>query len=280
MKEVETSRKQIIKKVAVIFLVGLLILTFFSNTIMNYSLPEVATEPVTVGTVSNKVRGQGIVETNSDYEVTVSGSRTVKEVKFEVGDTVKKGDVLFTFDEGENTELKEAEDMLEQMEFDYAKSLLKSLPDYDSDNEAIKEAKENLEAAIKAQEKAGKNAGQLKKAKEEAAEAKKNVDNQQAKVDSLQEKVDAYGELGDYDTAKANVDALEKEIESLKVQLADMQEDLQTAISNGEETKELERSIRDKKKEISEKETELATQKTAAEALKQQVRLISRCKRS
>ena len=51
----ETRRKQIIKKAAVIFLAAMLILTFFSNTIMNYSLPEVATEPVTSGTVSNKI---------------------------------------------------------------------------------------------------------------------------------------------------------------------------------------------------------------------------------
>ena len=48
--EKETNRKHIVKKAAVIFLVAMLILTFFSNTIMNYSLPEVATEPVTTGT--------------------------------------------------------------------------------------------------------------------------------------------------------------------------------------------------------------------------------------
>ena len=33
----DKTRKKLIKKVAVIFLVALLILTFFSNTIMNYS---------------------------------------------------------------------------------------------------------------------------------------------------------------------------------------------------------------------------------------------------
>ena len=161
----ETKRKKIIKRVAAIFLVVLLLLTFFSNTIMNYSLPEVATEPVTSGTVSNKVRGQGVVETNSDNEITVSGSRKVKEVKVQVGDEVKKGDVLFTFEEGENTELNEAEDSLENMELNYAKSLLKLAPDYTEDNINIKEAKEDLEDAIDAQEKAKKNDKELKKAK-------------------------------------------------------------------------------------------------------------------
>ena len=146
--EKKTSRKQIIKKAAIVFLAAMLVLTFFSNTIMNYSLPEVATEPVSSGTVSNKVRVQGTVETNSDYEVTVSGSRIIKEVKVEVGDTVKKDQVLFTFDEGENTELTEAENTLDQMELDYAKSLLKSMPDYTSDNMDIKTAKDDLDASI------------------------------------------------------------------------------------------------------------------------------------
>lgn len=268
MKETETSRKQIIKKVAGIFLVGLLILTFFSNTIMNYSLPEVATEPVTSGTVSNKVRGQGTVETNSDYEVMVSGTRVVKEVKFEAGDTVKKGDVLFTFEEGENTELAEAEELLDQMELDYAKSLLKILPDYESDNEDIKDAKESLEEAIKAQEKAKKDAKKLKTAKKEAAEAQKKVNEQQTKVDALQEKIDAYGEIGDYETVKEAVEALNKELESMKVQLSDLKEDLQDAKNNGEDTKGIERSIRDLEKDIKDKEAELDAQKKIAEALK------------
>lgn len=266
--EKETSRKQIIKKAAVIFLVAMLVLTFFSNTIMNYSLPEVATEPVTAGTVSNKVRGQGTVETNSDYEVTVSGPRVIKEVKVEVGDTVKKDQVLFTFEEGENTELVEAEESLDQMELDYAKSLLKSMPDYTSDNMDIKEAKEELEAAIKAQEKASTNSKNLTKAKKEAKTAKKNVDAQQEKVNTLQEKVDAYGEVGDYETAQAQVTASTRELEALKTQLADLKEDLKEAKANGEETKEIERNIRDKELEISNKEIDLQNEKKTAETLK------------
>ena len=41
--EKKSNRKEWIKNVAIIFLTVMLILTFFSNTIMNYSLPEVAT---------------------------------------------------------------------------------------------------------------------------------------------------------------------------------------------------------------------------------------------
>lgn len=266
--EQESSRKKIIKKAAVIFLAALLVLTFFSNTIMNYSLPEVATEPVTTGTVSSKVRGQGAVETNSDYEVTVSGSRIVKEVKVEAGDTVKEGDVLFTFEEGENTELKEAEENLNQMETDYAKSLLKTLPDYTTDNMDIENAKEELEAAVKAKEKAVSDDKALTAAKKAAAQTQKKVDAQQKKVDTLQEKFDAYGEVGSYETAQAQVDADTKELEALKTELSDLKEDLADAKAEGEDTKSLDRAIRDKELQISNKEMDIKNGKAAAEALK------------
>lgn len=265
-KEMQTSRKQIIKRIAIIFLIAMLILTFFSNTIMNYSLPEVATEPVSSGTVSSKVRGQGTVETNSDYEVTVSGARVIKEVKVEVGDSVEEGQVLFTFEEGENTELAEAEDTLEQLELDYAKSLLKSMPDYASDDLDIQAAKEDLEAAIKARDKAKTTASSLKKAKSEKKQAQTKVDNQQEKVDALQQQVDAYGEVGDYETANAQVSSITDELDVLKEQLEELKNDLANA--DAADVVEIKRDIRDKELEITNKESDLKTAKQLAESLK------------
>lgn len=266
--EQETGRKKIIKRIAVIFLIILLVLTFFSNTIMNHSLPEVSTEPVTSGTVSSKVRGQGVVETNSDYEVTVGGTRVIKEVKVEAGDEVKKGQVLFTFEEGENTELAEAQDTLDQMEIDYAKSLLRELPDYTTDNMDIQDAKDELDAAVKAQEKAKSNDKDLKKAQKEEDKVKKQVTAKQKQVDGLQEKLDAYGEVGDYDSAKAQLDADKKELESLKTRLSDLKEDLASLQAEGEETKEIERSIRDTELEINNKELDIDSETTLADNLK------------
>lgn len=266
--EKDTKRKQLIKKIAGIFLVVMLVLTFFSNTIMNYSLPEVATETVTTGTVSNKVRGQGAVETNSDYEVTVSGTRVIKEVKFEAGDTVKKGDVLFTFEEGENAELTAAEDELADKELQYAKSLLKQLPDYTTDNMDIKDAQDALKKAKKEKEDAEKNAKALKTAKKEEKSAKEKFDAQQEKVDALQEQFDAYGEVGDYDSAQEDVKNAEAELASLKTQLSDLQIDLEDAKEAGEDTKQLEREIRDKKLEITNKELDLKAKQDRANILK------------
>ncbi len=266
--EKETNRKHIVKKAAVIFLVAMLILTFFSNTIMNYSLPEVATEPVTTGTVSNKVRGQGTVETNSDLDVTVSGARVVKEVKVEVGDEVKKGDVLFTFEEGENTELDEAQNALDDLELNYAKSLLKSAPDYTEDNISIKDAKEDLQNAIDAQETAAKNDKTLKAAKKEAAEIKKKVAAAQAKVDSLQEQSDAYSAAGDYDAINDQLKADNESLAAMKVQLSDLKEDLKKAQDAGDDTTDLNRQIRDKETDIANKQDDISSGTKKLEALK------------
>ncbi|MBE5924577.1 MAG: HlyD family efflux transporter periplasmic adaptor subunit [Lachnospiraceae bacterium] len=239
----DSKRKKLIKKVATVFVVVLLLLTFFSNTIMNYSLPEVATEPVTMGTVSNKVRGQGTVETNTDIEVTVSGKRVVKEVKVESGDEVKKGQVLFTFEDGENSELDEAEKDLESKELAYAKSLLKMAPDYTEDNIGIKDAKADLKKAIEEQEQASKNDKALKQAKKELDKTTKEIDTLQARIDDLQAKADAYKEMGEYDAMQTQLAEDEKAMKRLK-------EDLAIAQDAGESTLEITRSIEDKQAEI------------------------------
>ena len=121
-----SPRKKAVKRFAVIFTVILLLLTFFSNTIMNYSLPEVSTTTVSGASVQQKIRCQGDVQAAKDKEISVSGERVVKEVLVESGDHVKKGDVLVTFDEEENSELIKAQDALKEMERTQAKDALKS----------------------------------------------------------------------------------------------------------------------------------------------------------
>ena len=54
-----TDRKDKIKNITIIFLLVMLILTFFSNTIMNYSLVEVITLLVTFCHITSKLRGIG-----------------------------------------------------------------------------------------------------------------------------------------------------------------------------------------------------------------------------
>ena len=115
MNEKTTKRKDWIKNAAIVFLVVMLILTFFSNTIMNYSLPQVATDYVSSGTITTKIRGTGTVSSVDPYSVILGSedapatTRKIQKLMVQVGDTVEKGDVLLLLDEKTNTALDELE---------------------------------------------------------------------------------------------------------------------------------------------------------------------------
>ena len=65
--DTNVKRREWVKTAAIIFLAVLLVLTFFSNTIMNASLPEVATQQVTQGTINAKIRASGTITANETY---------------------------------------------------------------------------------------------------------------------------------------------------------------------------------------------------------------------
>lgn len=114
MNEKSNKKREWVKTAAIVFLSVLLVLTFFSNTIMNYSLPEVATQYVESGTITAKIRGTGVVESGDPYSVklkttgdtTATGVYEVQSVEVRRGDTVQKGDALCYLASSENTELK------------------------------------------------------------------------------------------------------------------------------------------------------------------------------
>ncbi len=108
MKKLEGNRKDWIKNILIVFLVILLLLTFFSNTIMNYSLAEVSSTYISSGSISTAIRGSGTIQSVDPYNVTISEGRKVESVKIKKGDTVSKGDVLFVLEEGDSTEVTDA----------------------------------------------------------------------------------------------------------------------------------------------------------------------------
>ncbi len=122
--EQKKSRKEWIKTIAIIFLSVMLVLTFFSQTILNYSLPEVSAQYCYSGEITNKVRGTGTVESADPYSVQAKEGRTVEKLGAKVGDTVEKGDVLYYLEEGDSAELEEALKTLEAAELAYKKALV------------------------------------------------------------------------------------------------------------------------------------------------------------
>ena len=124
MNEEARKKRDWIKNAAIVFLAAMLALTFFSNTIMNHSLPEVSAQYVTSGNIQAKVRGSGTITAGDPYTVKAESTRDIASVLVKNGDHVEKGDVLIYLEEGDSTELKEAQKTLEQLLESYRTSAL------------------------------------------------------------------------------------------------------------------------------------------------------------
>uniref|UniRef100_UPI0040569542 HlyD family efflux transporter periplasmic adaptor subunit n=1 Tax=Acetatifactor sp. TaxID=1872090 RepID=UPI0040569542 len=171
MNENKSSRREWVKTAAIIFLSVLLVLTFFSNTIMNYSLPEVAAQYVQSGTITAKIRGTGIIESGDPYEIAVQESRKIQSVAVREGDIVAKGDVILYLEDSESEELIAARDALEAAQDAYDLALLSA----DVNNNIIQGANGNTSTAGYRQQ---------------ITAAQNAVEDEQTKVDEWQEKYD------------------------------------------------------------------------------------------
>lgn len=120
------KKREIIKNIAIVFLVIMLILTFFSNTIMNRTLPEVSTQSVTSGPVTTQVRGDGVVEAEDPYNLIIDETRKVKSCPVRVGDHVEEGDIIYYLLGETSEELTTAKNELESLKGDYELTILES----------------------------------------------------------------------------------------------------------------------------------------------------------
>ena len=180
MNENGKNKREWVKNAAIVFLAVMLVLTFFSNTIMNYSLPEVATNYVQSGTITAKIRGTGVVESGDPYEVKVTESRKVSSVAVRVGDTVQKGDVLLYLEDSESDELKAAKDALEQAQNAYELELLKA----EITSSDIYSANKNVSAATYRQQ-----ITNAQKALKDAKDAVKPLEDQLAQLNNEAAKI-------------------------------------------------------------------------------------------
>ncbi len=189
-------RKDMIKNFIIVFLVIMLILTFFSNTIMNYSLPKVAVQYIQSGTITSVIRGQGTVESGDPYNVMVKYSKTVGSISVKNGQEVKAGDLLLSLEAEDSQELKDAKKALEDAKNAYNAILLSDKVDAaiiassqgEVDVNAFRDSISNAQAAIKT--------------------AEKNVDDCQAVVDNLNNQISLVSGTTVTEAEKTNVDNL------------------------------------------------------------------------
>ena len=146
-------RKDKVKNIAIIFLSVMLVLTFFSNSILNHSLPEVATQYVRYDTITEKVRGSGTVTADDPYKVVIKDSRTIESVAVKAGDTVTKDQVLFYLEDSDSEELKKKEEEVKAKEDELSKQVLEymtSILSVDISNEAYQHIQSDNIATVAA----------------------------------------------------------------------------------------------------------------------------------
>lgn len=271
----EHKRREWVKNAAIIFLAIMLVLTFFSNTIMNYSLPEVAAQYVSSGSLSEQIRGTATVEAAESYTVKISDTRVVRSVEVKQGDTVEKGQVLITLEEGDGAQLEAAKSELETAQVEYRKALLATGKDYSLDELSIK----NLEEDIAADKAALSNISTYQKEYEKAKEKVKSVEDEIAAINKtikslendkadLDEQLtalasDDFSSLDDkyfkqVEKAKSDIDKYEKIKTDADENVKQLQDEIGTSVSDLE--------IETKKNEI-EKQRETVTRLEAKYSL-------------
>lgn len=208
------GRRDWVKNAVIIFLAVMLALTFFSNTIMNWSLPEVAAQYPQASTITTKIRGTGTVEAAQTYNVTIQESRTVSKVNVRPGDAVKAGDTLLTLDEKESQELIDARAALAALQLEYDKMQVDegdqthaTEATLQQARDAVDTAEDNLYAAQQYESDIKWYDDQISAAKSDYDSKQRTADDAQAHADSIQSQIGSVeANNADYQSSKRDTE--------------------------------------------------------------------------
>jgi multidrug resistance efflux pump len=214
-----SAKRSRVVKAMVAFVAVLALLTFFSNTLMNLTIPKVMGAYASRGNLSYSNSARGTITVENQTEVKGLEGRTVDQVKVTNYDTVQAGDTILTLKPIEESEdLQSKKDRLKQLERDAEyDSRTDNSTDftsyYDSINMAkatLSDAEDTLYAvqnkdAVEEENKQIINEESVKEVslKATVTEAAKTVEDIQKQIDAidasiapLQAQIDVYTALG------------------------------------------------------------------------------------
>jgi multidrug resistance efflux pump len=245
MTNKSNNKRGIIKNIIIIFLVVMLLLTFFSNTILNYSLPEVAVQYPMYGTISSRIKGQGIVTANQTYQVFIEETRIIKSVEVTRGSVVRKGDILYRLEDYASDELNTAMNTLATLKINYKRALLEGGYDYSEMQAEIAKLKEDLQEAEYIRDNLSLIRDQLADATITVRDAQRKVDQIELHITQLEQYLASLNPddmlsgaafenalaaaLEQYDTAKQLLDEEKDNLKILQRELLDLANPLLTA---------------------------------------------------
>ena len=196
------NRRKTIIRIMVAFVAGLALLTFFSNTIMNATIPKVMGEYATRGNLAYTNTATGTIKVENETKLTGVEGREIEKVLVTNYDSVQAGDVIATLKPVENSEdLKTLQDKLTQLlrDKEYAERS-PSTSDLTVYETAVDTAQDTLTAAQE-----GLTAAQNKQATIDAADA--TILDQSAQLATYQSALDyATGEKADIEDQIKDID--------------------------------------------------------------------------
>ena len=237
----------------------------------------VEVENPTTGELTNDTTYIGTVEPQQQVYVTPKVSGTVTAAYFEVGDTVKEGDVLFKIDdEAAQLQMKSAEASYSQAQAGVtaATSGSRDLQNYQTER-SIQQLKDSLDDAENNIDDLEDNLGDLRDARGKLGTAK---DQAQAGLDAVNSQmVSLEAELqnlqGDLSTAE---EAAKKAAKDANPDISD--EDLQVAVSADADVQKYNASIKDVNAQITELKTSQSSAQSAVDQLNSQIQSVEASK--
>lgn len=218
-----SARRAKVIKAMIAFVVLLAILTFFSNTIMNLTIPKVMGAYASRGNLSYSNSARGTITVENQTEVKGLEGRTVSEVLVSNYDYVEKGDTILTLKSlEESDELQTRRDRLKELEreAEYEGRTPSNSNDFTSYYDTINAAKVTLEEAEDELDKVYNRSSV-------EAEQKKIIDDESAKAVSLRASVDA---------AAATVEDIKKQIDEIDAAIAPLRCEIDVYIALGTPT--------------------------------------------
>ncbi|MBE6606090.1 MAG: HlyD family efflux transporter periplasmic adaptor subunit, partial [Ruminococcaceae bacterium] len=242
--ENRNKKREIIKNIIIIFLIAMLLLTFFSNTIMNRSLPEVSTQYPGYKQINDKIRASATITANQDYNVVSDEAREISEVHVRRGDRVERGQVLFTLVENESSALSDAQKALNQLLIQKQQMMLEdtssNIVDYDYEiskkQEEIDKARADIASIPEFENKVVVFEEEIERMEEKIEEDNETLNTVSSKMSRYESKYEDIAEnskksgsvstkvQAEYDSKKAEIKKLEEEIEALEEKNKELEE--------------------------------------------------------
>lgn len=159
-----------VRKIVGIIIIAVLIIGGF-KLYQNQSVPALSMATVMLGEVSSKVSATGYAKVDDIQFVSSKVNGLIEDVNFDIGDKVKKGDILATIDKGDiQDQIDQAKANLDVLNAEKIKLLA------GPDEETIEQARINLEQAIEAKNESQKEVERSEKLYKNGALAKSELD--------------------------------------------------------------------------------------------------------